>query len=127
VSKETDRLDDLGIHNNHNLVSSGDKVWVDYRAPDYSRAGFGSPSGWLVFKIGKDLGNHWTERGAKVFWGLKRNKEVMVDALNFASTLNGQKEWVKSPFGGYISKATADKNKIKYAKNKIIEIKTEKE
>jgi len=120
MSKETDRLDKFGIHNNHNLTSFGDRVWVEYRAPDYSRGGIGTVSGWKVYKIGANLGSHWLDRGAKRFGGKKADKDIMLQAIKFASNLNGEKEWVKSPFGGWISRTTADKAGVKYNKKQIV-------
>jgi len=128
MSKETDRLREKQLYNNYDLCAvAGSVVFVDYTAPDCSRSGFGTYSGWGVtltdgrrFKDG--IGNAVSRYGSRMFRGRKADKEVVRQALAFASRYNGATKWVRSPFGGYISQATADTHGIKYPAKSIINI-----
>lgn len=119
MSKETDRLDTMGIHNNHNLASRGDGIFINFHATAYRNV---TPNHWAVCKVGKNLGEASYDNGARTFSGLKRDTTLLIEVLTFASTLNNETLWVKSPFDGYISKATADKVGVKYTKKHIIDL-----
>jgi hypothetical protein len=117
MSKESDRLNELGMHNNHNLTTQGDGVYVEFSAYEARSV---IPNGWTVTLVGKNLGEGWYDHGSRRFSGLKHDKKLRMKALKFASKLNNEIEWVISPFGGYISKTCADKVGVKYNKKKII-------
>lgn len=117
---QKDKLRERKIYNNHNIAKLGDGYFVAYS----SNGGRSMlPSWWAVYHIGyKFKSSAWYEGGARTFSGKKSDKETLLRALIFASKASGQYEWVKTPFGGYVSRYTMDKVGIKYKEDQVIKI-----
>jgi len=121
MSIESKKLNSRKIYNNHELASKGDRVWCEYSPSPSGRMGIGHVSGWRVHVIGKNISSAWYDHGIKVFYGKKNNKESFMDAIRLCKKLTGQSEWVLSPFGGWVSKFTADKVGFKVTKRFLLD------
>jgi len=120
---QKDKLRERKIYNTYDIANLGDKYFVSY-SPAQSRSCL--PSWWAVHHIGYKFRNSaWYENGARTFSGVKFDKEILFKALTFASKVSGQYEWVKTPFGDYVSRFTADKVGFKYKEDKVVKIKEE--
>jgi len=120
MSKESEKLRERKIYNNHGLASLGDNVWCEYSPSPGGRMGIGHSSGWRVYAIGKSLSDAWYDHGAKNFIGKKSNREAMNSALQLCKKLTGQSEWVISPFGGYVSIVTAER--VGFKTSKVVKV-----
>jgi hypothetical protein len=116
VSKESEKLNDRKIFNNYELTLQGDKVWCEFSPSPGGRMGIGHVSGWRVHAIGKKLSTAWYDYGSKNFYGNKNDEDALCAALMLCKKLTGQNEFVLSPFGGYVSLATAKKVGFKITK-----------
>lgn len=110
MSKAQDKLREQNIYNDYDIAKKGDKVFISYVIGGRSCL----PSWWAVHKIGVNLSpDCWYCHGAKTFSG-KMKSDAFNEALKYASKLTGCSEWIKTPFGGFVSKITADKVGLVY-------------
>lgn len=118
---QKEKLRERKIYNDYEIANLGDKIYVGYSSND-GRSCF--PSWWSVHYIGRKFkGSAWYEHGARTFFGKKRDTNLMIKALTFASKIINCYEWVKTPFGDYVSIFTANKVGLKYKQENIIKIK----
>jgi hypothetical protein len=102
-----------GIVNPYDLAKRGGDLMI---AVTYAPADNGLMARyayWSVWRIGKvvDPTAHWQDRGSKTFAvrGREYKESARLEALAWASTKYGIKEWEKSPFGSYHPKGTIEK------------------
>lgn len=107
MSKTQDELRARKIHNDHAIASMGDGVMVAYAAHDPSRQGIATPHGWMVSNTKKSYPGHWTSRGMMVFHGRMKDATAKAAAFAFAAKETGERTWVRTPFGGWVSTKTA--------------------
>jgi len=112
---EANKLRERKIFNGYGIADLGDKVLVCFHKGT-SRTCL--PSWWGVIHIGfKPRGCAWYEHGEKTFTTNKKsNVDTLLKALKYGSKITKCYEWVKTPFGGYVSKVSADKVGFKYKK-----------
>lgn len=101
MSKLSDALKLIGIHNNHNLLARFGverDVWVDYY-PESGRAGSRCS---MVYSVTHktDPKSPWYSYGNKAFYGKKANTFPL--AQKWAEDTYGITEWAVSPFGGIV-------------------------
>lgn len=115
MSKQADALRERKIFNDGEVSKLGDEIFIQY-----CRNGGRSvlPPWWIVHHATKHFKDvPWYTDGGKTFaCNLKNDVAPFMDALAFASKLVNCYAWVKTPFGGYVSKNTANKVGIKYKK-----------
>ena len=119
--KQIDELRERKMFNDYAIAQKGDKICVSF-----SRNGGRSclPPWWAVWHIEKNFKNTaWYQNGAEIFsCNTKSDKEPFYKALHFASRVTDCYEWIKTPFGGYVSIFTANKANLKYRKKSIIKV-----
>jgi len=108
MSKQTDRLRERGVHNDHGLAQGlpGRTPWISYVATDYM-----SPhSSRVQLRL---AGRRFTsarseDYGALSFtgFGLRYNGPrrwlALLEAMLYVSPRYGVAEWARTPFGGYM-------------------------
>ena len=121
---QKDKLRERKIYNDYDIAKLGDKYFVSY-STNGGRSCL--PSWWGVSKVGfKFKDSAWYDNGAKTFSCNKKSDiDPLMKALTFASKCSGCYEWVKTPFGGYVTKTTADTVGLKYKEDKVIKLKKE--
>lgn len=124
--KQTNKLNERNIYNDYEIANLGDKLFITY---DRNGGRACLPSWWAVNYCDRAFKNEpWYTHGSKIFSANNsRDTKSLYKALLFASKINQCKEWVKTPFGGYVSKFTADKVGLKYKEKNIITINQEEE
>jgi len=112
---QKDKLRERKIYNTHNIAKLGDKIFVTYSRNEGRSV---LPSWWAVSHTDRNFKDTaWYENGARTFNCHKKSDiEPFTKALSFASKVTGCYEWVRTPFGGYVSKYTAEKARLKFKK-----------
>lgn len=114
MSKMTNALNAIGLHNNHNLLTEfGGVVAVEYRANPAGRLGYADCDKTTVFAVIKTahletthIGNFTSHK--REFVGNRR--ESFQEAVNWAEKTFGC-TLVVSPFGGMVPQSTMERAK----------------
>jgi hypothetical protein len=102
MSKLTDQLATVGIHNAHNFAGKGN-VFIAYQPYDSIRR---LVSGWKIarpgFQIDPETARY--DHGCKTFvvFGRADKDEKFEEAKAWASAKYGIKEWARTPFGSWM-------------------------
>lgn len=122
MSKLSDALNDIGVHNNWDMLrrfGNVTAVAVEYSKPPQGRLGWGRAQHTSVWAPSKKhpvvpLDDKWPHSHAvKRFTGPRRDS--LPEAMKWVAVNIGG-EFVPSPFGGYLPKAVVEKAKAEAVK-----------
>lgn len=120
---QKDALRNRKIYNDLEIAELGDQVFVGF-ATNGGRSIL--PSWWAVCVVGKSFKDApWYAHGAKTYSysGRADKVDMLTVALAYASQVAGCEHWVLTPYGGYVTKNTADKVGLIYQKVKWVDSK----
>lgn len=122
MSKATDALRELKIHNDYNLTEKGD-YFVWYSAP-YGRFPIGN--GWRLHKRGFSFKkSHWAYNGDYPLNPMLNGRDLE-KALTKAAEITGITRWARTPFGSWMQAERLEEllqaYGVKYSPSRIVEV-----
>lgn len=99
MSKLTEKLNAIGMHNSYEFFVDEPYIYISLRGGSRDVI----PSSYKVSKCGVSLSEAWYDYGAKSFSFCNREskKEALEEAKKWAREKFGITEWARNPFGDY--------------------------